>query len=109
MLLESSEQCLILTSDSTEASDKLWALLGLVGDDLQRGTEALVVVCQPLKQRLVLHKFQLYPALSKAIAGYKNDIYLSNLLPPPSLIQVSTIRDWSQLIDGTKIRLHTKF
>lgn len=109
MLLESSEQCLILTSDSTEASDKLWALLGLVGDDLQRGTEALVVVRQPLKQRLVLHKFQLYPALSKSnIAGYKNDIYLSNLLPS-SLIQVSTIWDWPQLIDGAKIRLHTKF
>lgn len=63
MLLESSKRCLILTSDSTEASDKLWALLGLVGDDLQRGTEALVVVRQPLKQWLVLHKFQLYPAL----------------------------------------------
>jgi hypothetical protein len=53
------------TSDATESSDKLRALLRLVRDDFQGGTKILVVVRQPLEQRLALDQLQLDSRLQK--------------------------------------------
>lgn len=53
----------ILTSDAAEAPDELAALLALVRDDLERRPEVLVVVRQPLQQRLALHQLQLHTVL----------------------------------------------
>lgn len=54
---------LILTTNATESSHKLATLLRFVGDDLQGGTEALVVVGQPFEQWLRLHQLHFDSAL----------------------------------------------
>jgi hypothetical protein len=58
-------QCasVVRTADAAKASHELAALLALVGDDLERGTERLVVVREPLQQWLTLHQLQLYATL----------------------------------------------
>ena len=49
----------MLTTNAAESSDKLRSLLRLVGDDLKRCSETLVVVGEPLQQRNALHQLQL--------------------------------------------------
>lgn len=53
----------VLTSDATEPSDELRSLLALVGDDLEGGAESLVVIGQPLQERLAFDQLQFYAAL----------------------------------------------
>lgn len=60
---------MVLTADATKAPHELGALLALVGDDLQRGPEGLVVVGEPLQQRLALHQLQLHAALKHGHRG----------------------------------------
>ena len=54
---------ILATSNSAEASNKLSAFLRLVGDNLQRCSETLVVVGKPFQQRNALHQFQLHASL----------------------------------------------
>lgn len=59
----------LVTSDATESSDELRTFLRLVRDDFQGGTKTLVVVCQPLQQRLALDQLQLVSSLNKKLNG----------------------------------------
>ena len=56
---------MILTANPTEAAYKLAALLTLVGDDLEGGSEGLVVVGEPLQQRLAFNQLQLHARLGE--------------------------------------------
>ena len=53
----------IRTSYSSEASAELRTLLGAVGDELEVGSETLVVVGEPLNQRDGLLDLQVLPGL----------------------------------------------
>lgn len=54
----------VLTPNSTKAFNKLWPLLALVGDYLQRGSKLLVVVGKPLQQRHAFDQLVLLSSLS---------------------------------------------
>jgi hypothetical protein len=47
------------TSDTTEALNKLEALLGLVSNKFNLGSEVLEIVAQPFSQVVLLHHFKI--------------------------------------------------
>lgn len=55
----------MVTSDAAKAAHKLAALLTLVRDDLEGGAEGLVVVSEPLQQRLTLDQLELHAGLQE--------------------------------------------